>query len=77
MSSYNASCYHHSVLSSEIAYVQCFCSFSYQMEGVEGRLRPGDKAACIPAGMPHVSAKSLCSVYRHAHHQCSMHVLTL
>ena len=59
MSSYNASCYQHSVLSTEIAYVQCFCSFSYQIEGVEGRLRPGDKAACIPAGMPHVSAKSL------------------
>lgn len=28
-------------------------SFSYQIEGVEGHLGPGDKAACIPAGKRH------------------------
>ena len=57
-----ASCYHYAVLSPGIEYLLCFCSFSYQIEGVEGHLGPGDKAACIPAGMPHVPAKLLSSI---------------
>ena len=59
MSIYHASCYHHAVLSLGIEYRLCFCSFSYQIEGVEGHLGPGDKAACIPAGVPDVPAKLL------------------
>ncbi len=69
LSSCHASCPHRGVFSVGIACLQCFCSFSYQIEGVEGYLGPGDKAACIPAGMPDVPAKSLCFMYRHAHHQ--------
>ena len=66
--------YHYAVLSPGIAYWLCFCSFSYQIEGVEGHLGPGDKAACIPAGLPNVPVTSLCSVFGYAHHQYSMHV---
>ena len=40
------------LLTTRPAALKSVCSFKYQVEGVEGQLRPGDKAACIPAGKP-------------------------
>ena len=44
------------------AALEFVCSFKYQVEGVEGQLRPGDKAACIPAGAHSCKGCALCNV---------------